>query len=84
MSIVGVNARNQFRGKIVEIVSGPVVSEVDVQTDAGMVTATITTRSVKQLRLAVGSEVLALVKSSDVLIARLRGGSSESRPDRRS
>ena len=73
MSISAVNARNQFRGKIIEIIEGPVVSEVDVQTAAGIVTATITTRSIKHLGLIVGSEVLALVKSSDVLIAKLRG-----------
>ena len=73
MSISAVNARNQFRGKIIEIIDGPVVSEVDVQTAAGIVTATITTRSIKHLGLIVGSEVLALVKSSDVLIAKLRG-----------
>ncbi|TCT19444.1 TOBE domain-containing protein [Thiobaca trueperi] len=78
MSIVAVNARNQFKGKIREIVEGPVVSEVDVQTSAGIVTATITTRSIKQLGLTVGSEVLALIKSSDVLIARLREASADS------
>ncbi len=72
MSIAAVNARNQFRGRIREIVEGPVISEVDVQTDGGVVTATITTRSIKHLGLTVGSEVLALIKSSDVLIAKLR------------
>lgn len=72
MSIVAVNARNQFRGRIIEIVEGPVISEVDVQTDGGIVTATITTRSIKHLKLAVGSQVLALIKSSDVVIATLR------------
>jgi molybdopterin-binding protein len=72
MTIVAVNARNQFRGKILEIVAGPVISEIDVDTGGGIITATITTRSMKQLRLAVGGEVLALVKSSDVMIATLR------------
>jgi molybdopterin-binding protein len=72
MAIVAVNARNQFRGRIIEIVEGPVISEVDVQTDGGIVTATITTRSIKHLKLTVGSQVLALIKSSDVVIATLR------------
>ena len=48
------------------------ISEVDVQTTCGIVTATITTRSIKQLNLTVGREVLALIKSSDVVIATLR------------
>ena len=46
MSIQSINARNQFRGKIKEIILGPVVSEVDVDTP-GIVTSVITTRSVR-------------------------------------
>jgi molybdopterin-binding protein len=71
MSITAINARNQFRGTVREIILGPVVSEIDVDTPAGIVTSVITTRSVKDLDLQVGSEVIALVKSTEVLIARL-------------
>jgi molybdopterin-binding protein len=48
-----------------------VVSEVDVDTPFGIVTSVITTRSVDELELKVGSEVVALVKSTEVSIARL-------------
>lgn len=71
MTIQSINARNQFRGKVKEIILGPVVSEVDVETSFGTVTSVITTRSVKDLDLQVGSEVLALVKSTEVSIAKL-------------
>lgn len=72
MGILAVNARNQFRGQIHEIIEGPVVSEVDVITPSGqMVTAVITTRSVHELNLRVGREVVALVKSTEVSIATL-------------
>ena len=72
MSILAVNARNQFRGKVREIIEGPVVSEIDVETPSGLiVTSVITTRSVKDLRLEVGREVIALVKSTEVSIAAL-------------
>jgi molybdopterin-binding protein len=72
MSILAINARNQFRGRIHEIVEGPVVSEIDVITPAGIiVTSVIATRSVHELRLEVGREVIALVKSTDVSIATL-------------
>lgn len=71
MTIQSVNARNQFRGKIKEIIYGSVVSEVDVETPFGIVTSVITTRSVKDLELQIGSEVLALVKSTEVSIAKL-------------
>ena len=47
MSILAINVRNQFRGKVKEIIEGPVVSEVDVETPSGLiVTSVITTRSV--------------------------------------
>lgn len=72
MSILAVNARNQFRGKVKEIIEGPVVSEVDVETPSGLiVTSVITTRSVHELDLRVGRDVVALVKSTEVSIATL-------------
>lgn len=72
MSISAINVRNQFRGKVREIIEGPVVSEIDVQTPAGLVvTSVITTRSVKELGLKVGKDVIALVKSTEVSIATL-------------
>ncbi|SOE72113.1 molybdenum-pterin binding domain-containing protein [Burkholderia sp. OK233] len=71
MSISAINVRNQFKGNVKEIIRGPVVSEVDVDTPFGIVTSVITTRSVDELDLKVGSEVVALVKSTEVSIARL-------------
>lgn len=70
-SIVAINARNQFRGKIKEIIAGPVVSEVDVETSAGIVTSVVTSRSIEDLGLKVGSEVLTVFKSTEVLLAKL-------------
>lgn len=69
MSIQAINVRNQFKGRIKEIILGPVVSEVDVDTPAGIVTSVITTRSLQQLGLEVGREVVALVKSTEVSLA---------------
>ena len=72
MTITAINVRNQFRGTIKEIIEGPVVSEVDVITRSrDIVTSVITTRSVKDLGLEVGREVVALVKSTEVSIATL-------------
>ena len=71
MSIQAINVRNQFKGNIKEIIRGDVVSEIDVQTPWGIVTSVITTRSVDELELKIGSEVVALVKSTEVSIAKL-------------
>ena len=72
MSITAINVRNQFRGKVKEVIEGPVVSEVDVETPSGLiVTSVITTRSVKELGLAPGRDVIALVKATEVSLATL-------------
>lgn len=71
MTIKAINVRNQFKGVIKEILLGEVVSEIDVQTASGIVTSVITTRSVRDLELKVGSEVIAFVKSTEVPIAKL-------------
>ena len=47
MTITSVNVRNQFKGIIQEIVKGDVVSEINVETKAGLFTSIISTRSVK-------------------------------------
>jgi molybdopterin-binding protein len=71
MAITQINVRNQFRGIVKEIIIGSVVSEVDVETAHGIVTSVITTRSINDLGLTVGSEVIALVKSTEVSIAKI-------------
>jgi len=47
------------------------IKAIDVQTASGIVTSVITTRSVRDLELKVGSEVIAFVKSTEVSIAKL-------------
>ena len=56
MPVQAVGSRNQFKGTIKEIVPGPLVSEVDVETPAGTITSVITSRSISDLKLRVGSE----------------------------
>ena len=61
--------------KIVEIVLGSVVSEVEVETPWGKVASVITTRAVRELGLEIGSEVIAFVKVTDMAIAKVRDDS---------
>lgn len=71
MSISGINTRNQFKGSVVSIRVGDVVSEVEIETAAGIVSAVVTTQSVERLGLKVGNEALALFKATEVLVAKL-------------
>lgn len=61
---------NRLRGRIVEIVRGPVMSEVELDTQAGMLAAAITTRSLERLRLSEGQDVVALIKATELAIEK--------------
>lgn len=74
MSFTAVNAKNQLQGKIIRIIDGPVVSEVEVQTGAGIVSAVVTSSSVRNLNLRIGREVVALFKATEVMLATRDGG----------
>ncbi len=62
--------RNQLKGRVVEIIRGEVVSEVDIETPAGRISAVITTRSIERMGLKVGNDVLAVIKATEVGIER--------------
>lgn len=68
MPFTNINTRNQFKGTIVAINRGDVVSEVEVETQAGIVSAIVTTSSVDRLRLRVGDAAIAFFKATEVLI----------------
>ena len=63
------SARNQFVGRVSGLHAGPVDFEVLLQLDEGLELAAVVTRtSAETLGLAIGSEAIALVKSSSVLL----------------
>lgn len=64
-----ISARNVFSGKVSAIQTGAVNDEVEVTLPGGdKLVAVVTHASVQSLGLAVGKEVLALVKASSVLV----------------
>jgi len=66
---VRTSARNQFAGRVAGLRESAVDFEVLVQVDEGLEIAAVVTReSAEQLGLAIGSEVIALVKASSLLL----------------
>lgn len=63
------SARNQLKGKILEVQKGQTTSHVRVDVGGVVVTAAITNESVDELGLAAGQEATAIIKASDVMIA---------------
>jgi molybdopterin-binding protein len=65
-----ISARNALKGTIKNISPGAVNTEVTVELPGGAEVVSIITRaSAEQLKLAVGKEVSAVIKASDVMIA---------------
>ena len=62
--------RNHVRSTVKEIVSDKVVSEVIIETEAGTISAVITTRSVEALQLKIGDTVDAIIKATNVSLER--------------
>jgi molybdopterin-binding protein len=66
-----ISARNTLKGKITGIKKGAVMAQVTVDLGGGShVTSAIFVESVEDLGLAVGQDVIAVIKSTDVMIAR--------------
>ena len=64
-----ISARNVFKGKVKQITEGMVNSEVIIELPGGVeVVSIITKHSAEALELAVGKEVYAVIKASDVMI----------------
>ena len=63
------STRNQLRGTVVSVTEGPATAIVKIELPGGaQLTSSITREAAAELEIAVGSEVTALVKASDVAI----------------
>lgn len=65
------SARNVFKGKILEVLIGPINSRVKVDIGGGnVVTSVVTAGAVEDLGIGIGDEVHVVIKSSDVMLAK--------------
>ena len=65
-----ISARNQLKGKVKSVKHGPVSTEVVISIAGGVdITSVITESAAKDLGLKTGSEVYAVIKATNVIIA---------------
>jgi molybdopterin-binding protein len=65
------SARNQIKGKIVEVTKGETTAHVRIDIgDGHVVTSSITNQAVDDLELKVGDAAIAVIKASDVMIGK--------------
>ncbi len=70
MSISSITVRNEIQGVVKHIQVDEFVSEVELETASGVVTSVITTRTLQQLGLTVGTEMIAEVMATDVSLTK--------------
>ena len=65
------SARNQLNGKITNVELGAVMANVKIEiSEPGVITAVITKESAEKLGLAEGDDVVALIKSTEVIVGK--------------
>ena len=64
-----ISARNQLKGKVIEVTKGQTTAHVRLDVNGAIVTAAITNEAVDELGLKAGQEAYAVVKASDVMVA---------------
>lgn len=65
------SARNQIRGRVVEVRKGQTTAHVRIDVGNGVtITSSITNEAVDELGLKVGDEAIAVIKASDVMVGK--------------
>lgn len=62
------SARNQFKGKIVEVKKGTTTAHVRIDIGGQTITAAITNDSVDELKLEKGKTAYAIIKATSVMV----------------
>ena len=63
------SARNQIPARVTAITSGEATANVELDANGVRLVASITVEAVRDLGLAEGSEVTAVIKASEVILA---------------
>ncbi|HEY1723741.1 MAG TPA: TOBE domain-containing protein [Magnetospirillaceae bacterium] len=65
------SARNQLKGKVVEVNKGKTTAHVRIDVGNGaIITASITNEAVEELKLKKGDKAVAIIKASDVIVGK--------------
>jgi molybdopterin-binding protein len=72
-TLVGLSARNRLRGFVEEVRIDGLLAQVKLRVGSQSLTAVITADAVRVLKLRRGDDALAVIKSTEVMIARAAG-----------
>jgi len=63
------SARNQIPARVTSITAGEAIANVELDANGVRLVASITVEAVRDLGLAEGSQVIAVIKASEVILA---------------
>ena len=66
---MALSARNQIQGKVTAITRGEAIANVEIDANGVRLVASITAEAASELGLEEGTEVTAVIKASDVILA---------------
>ena len=81
--IVALSGRNRLRGYVEEVRSDGLLGQVRLRIGDQTLTAVITGDAIHELKLRRGDDAVAIIKSTEVMIARELGVASEATPARK-
>lgn len=65
------SARNKLKGKVEKMEKGPITANIKIKIESPeIITAVITKESVEDLDLKSGDEVIVVIKSTEVMVAK--------------
>jgi len=62
------SARNQLKGRVIEVQEGAVEAVVKIDVAGQRITSVVTLEAVRELGLTAGSEVVAIIKADHVML----------------
>ena len=66
-----ISARNGLKGKVSDVKLGEVMASIKIEvSEPGVITAVITRESAEDLDLKEGDEVKAIIKSTEIMVAK--------------
>lgn len=66
---LAISLRNKMTGRITDLKIGALLARLTIETSAGSIVSLITANAVNNLNLEKGSEVVAMVKTNEILLS---------------
>lgn len=70
MIVLKISARNQIKGKVIEIEKEGLIAKVKIAVEPTTITAVITSEAADMLSIKKDDKVLAVVKATEVMIGK--------------